>query len=211
MSELPSAFVAGAVAGLAVAIPFGPIAILIVETALRRGWTVGVAAGLGAATIDGLYALIAVFAGALLAGVIAPVAVPLRIVSAGVLIAIALRSLLALRRGLGAGERPLGGSRRRTYLTVLGLTAINPTTLIYFSALVLGLPAIGGSAPTRISFAAGAILASAAWQTLIASVGALLHRRLPDRARLWTGVVGDLIVLALAANILRSAIDGGGP
>jgi arginine exporter protein ArgO len=105
--------------------------------------------------------------------------------------------------GLGDGSLP------RTYATVVALTAVNPMTLLYFAALAVGLPALGGAAEGRIAFVAGVGLASAGWQLVLASVGALLHRRLPGRARLATGVAGNVVILLLAANILRAVLAGG--
>lgn len=215
MSELLGALGAGAIAGLGVAIPLGPVGILILETGLRRGWRHGAAAGLGAATVDGLYAAISVVAGSAVAAVIAPIAGPIRVVSAGVLVVIAVRGLLALRRrpgSAGSGETPaaedLGPSLRRTWVSIVGLTAVNPLTVVYFSALVLGLPALGSSPAARAAFTLGCLVASGAWQLLLATIGAAFHRRLSERARTATGLAGDLLVLALAANILRSVLAG---
>lgn len=205
MTELGPAFVAGAAAGLGVAIPFGPIGIIIVETSLRRGWAAGAAAGMGAATIDGIYAFVAAFAGAAVAGLVEPVAIPIRVVSAVVLAAIAIRGLLILRHRARVVVGDLGPSLPRTYLTIVGLTAINPLTIVYFTALVVGLPALGSTA-AKLSFSAGAAIGSGVWQLTISGVAALFHRRLTETARVVTGVVGDLIILGLAANILRSVV-----
>ena len=53
---LETALLAGVAAGLGVAVPFGAIAVLIVETSIRRGRWFGWAAGAGAATADLTYA-----------------------------------------------------------------------------------------------------------------------------------------------------------
>ena len=81
-----SAFIAGVIAGYGIAIPVGAIAILIVETGLRRGFRAAFAAGAGAATADLVYASLAALAGQGLAAALAPYAAGLRLVSAGVLI-----------------------------------------------------------------------------------------------------------------------------
>jgi arginine exporter protein ArgO len=240
------AFLAGAVAGFGVAIPVGPIAILILDTALRRGLRSGLAAGAGAATADGVYATIAGIGGAAIAGVIAPVSVPLRWASVVVLVVIAGRGLVTVRRamrtvvGPATATRPSGGAAAEaaygdsafgdpalgdpafgeatapevgasdrslaTYLRFLGLTIVNPSTVVYFAALVVGLPAVSGGAAERIVFAAGAFIASISWQSLLAVVGAVVHRRLPPSARLYTSLAGNLIVVALAANVLRGLV-----
>ena len=208
-----TAFLAGAAAGLGIAIPVGAIAILIVETGLRRGFRLAAAAGAGAATVDGIYALVAAAFGSALAALLAPLETPLRVLAVVVLVAIALRGLLGLR----AASRPVaadgvqvppdveaverGGSALRTYGVFVAITLLNPVTLTYFAALILGLGSTGVSLAEKAAFVAGAFLASLAWQTLLAAVGAFLHRRLSPRIRAGVVVVGNGIILAFALAI----------
>ena len=115
---------------------------------------------------------------------------------------------MAATRGDVARETIRPGEIRRTYLRFLGLTIVNPATVIYFAALVLGLPSIGEGSLDRVAFVVGALAASLSWQTFIATIGALAHGRLPPHARLWTSLVGNLIVLGFAANIARGLAFG---
>src|SRR5689334_18560020 len=69
---MSAAFLAGVAAGYGIAVPVGAIGVLIVALSARMSLRVGAAAGLGAATADGVYALNAVLGGAVLADVIAP-------------------------------------------------------------------------------------------------------------------------------------------
>ncbi len=231
-------FVAGAAAGYGIAIPVGAIAILIVETGLRRGFRLAAAAGAGAAAADGIYAVIAAAFGAALAGILAPFETPLRVVAVVLLVAIALRGLLGLRApvavapvatppgadaevapGAGVEASPgleaspgveippdieaaeRGGSARRTFGVFLGITLLNPVTVTYFAALILGLTATGAGPAEKAAFVAGAFLASLSWQTLLAAVGAFLHRRLPPRLRAGVILLGNGIILLFAAVI----------
>lgn len=210
------AFLHGVVAGYGIAIPLGPIALLILDTALRRGLRTGLAAGAGTATADGVYATIAGIGGAAIAGFIVPISVPLRWLSVAVLVAIAAWGLLSVRREMrttlvpaisGGPPDPAGPHRVvSTYLRFLGLTIVNPATVVYFAALVVGLPAVSGGTAERIVFAAGAFTASVSWQSLLAVVGAVVHRRLPPSARLYTSLAGNLIVVLLALNIVRGLV-----
>ena len=92
-------------------------------------------------------------------------------------------------------------SARRTYAAFLGLTLLNPMTVAYFAALILGLGGTGTEPVEKITFVVGAFGASLSWQTLIAAAGAALHRRLGPRLRLAVGVTGNAIVLVFAAVI----------
>lgn len=195
--------IAGALAGLGVAIPLGAISVLIIETTIRHGFRVGWAGGAGAATVDGTYAVLAAFFGTAIAVLLAPWAVPLRLLSAGLLVAIAVRGLLALRRPAGetaSYEDP--PTMRRAFLLILGLTAINPLTVTYFAALVLGLPAIADDPGSRVAFGLSAFLASLAWQSILAGVGAVVHHTASARFRTLTSIIGSVIILGLAAFIV---------
>ena len=94
-----------------------------------------------------------------------------------------------------------GGSASRTYGVFLGITLLNPLTVAYFAALILGLTITGAGAPEKAAFVAGAFLASLSWQTLIAALGALLHRHLSSRLRVAVIVLGNAIILGFAAVI----------
>lgn len=206
---MPSVFLSGVVAGLGVAIPVGAIAVLIIETGLRRGFRAAAAAGAGAATVDGGYATLAALFGGALAVAIAPWETTVKLASAVVLGAIGLRLLLGARRRLGSpdeGDVVAGPSLARTYATFVGLTVVNPLTIVYFAALIVGLPRRPETPAEQLVFAAGAFGASFVWQMLIAGVAAVGHRRLPPSFRTWTSVAGALIVLGLAASVLLDAL-----
>lgn len=200
---MTAALVAGLLAGLAIAVPVGAIGTYLVALSARTSLRVGAAAALGVATTDGLYALVAVVGGAALAPHLAPVAGPLRVVSVVVLVALALRTAWsALRPALGGvaadAPRPL-----RAYVGLLALTAVNPATVVYFTALVVG--ARDGLVETgaeRAVFVAAAFTASAAWQLLLAGGGTLVgHVLTGPRGRQGTALVSSVVVLALAVRL----------
>jgi threonine/homoserine/homoserine lactone efflux protein len=203
---MTDAFIAGVFAGLGVAIPVGAIAVLIIDAAVKHGFRVGWAAGAGAATADGFYAGIAAGFGATVATALLPWQAPLRLTAVAVLIVIAGRGILAARRTSLSGRAEDPPTVRRAYLTILGLTLINPMTVVYFAALVLGLPSIGDGNVGRVVFVVGALLASLAWQSIIAGVGAALHHRASARLRTITTLLGSAIVLAFAARIVLDVI-----
>ena len=202
-----SAFWEGVLAGYGIAVPVGAIAVLILETALRRGFRIGFAAGAGAATADFLYAALAALAGAALAAQLRPLAGPLRVVGGLVLVGIGAYGLWGANRRTVApnpgGVRELGLGA--TYRLFVGLTVINPLTVVYFAALILGGSA--GSIHTawsRTVFVLGAGLASLSWQTLLAALGSIAHRHLSPKAQGILSAVGNLIVVALGLRLLVS-------
>jgi arginine exporter protein ArgO len=199
------AFLEGVVAGYGIAIPVGPIAVLIVGIGTRYGFPRAFFAGLGAALADLTYATVAAVAGAAAATVLAPYDRPLRVAGGVILVIIALvMGASSLRPASPGGAGP--STHPRATAAFFSITLMNPVTFTYFAALILG---SSGSAATtatgRALFVAGAFLASLSWQTAVGAVGAILGHRMSQRTRVATGVVGAGVIVALAIRMLVSA------
>lgn len=205
---MTGAFLAGLVAGYGVAIPVGAIAILILGLSARTSFRVGSAAAVGVATADGLYAAVAALGGAAVASRLTPFAGPLRLLAAGVLLALAgLTAWRALRPPATTYQPSARGGLDtpvRAFAAVLALTLLNPATVVYFVALVLGRGDVLGSGPSgAVAFTAGVFLASVSWQLLIAGGGTLIGRALTGpRGRRVSALLSSVIIAALAVATL---------
>jgi arginine exporter protein ArgO len=199
-----SPFVLGLIAGYGIAIPVGAIAVLIFETGLRQGLRAALAAGAGAASADLLYAILAVVAGAGLAPYVDRGRATFRLAGGVALVAIGLLMLWRLRGVPSVRSAPadLHTAPGAIYAKFLGLTLLNPQTVIYFSSLVLG-GGLGQPTVDRLAaFAVGAVLASLSWQWLLAGLSALGRTVLPSGLRLAATALGSLIVVALGVRML---------
>ena len=206
---MTESLVAGLLAGYGIAIPVGAVATYLVTLTARTSSRVGAAAALGVASADGLYALLAVVGGAALTGVISAIAGPLRWISAAALVIVAIGIAVSAIRDHRAGDDkavPNDSSMTspRAYGTLLGITLLNPATVIYFSALVVGSKAAGAStAGQGAVFVLGAFVASASWQLLLVAGGMVLGRTLTGRrGRLITGLVSSAVILGLTVTLL---------
>ncbi|MFI6154296.1 LysE family transporter [Kitasatospora sp. NPDC051170] len=201
------ALLAGLLAGYGVAVPVGAVGAYLVSLTARTSLRTGACAALGVATADGLYALLAVLGGTGLAPLLTPVARPLRLGAAVVLLALAARTALtALRTAEPLEQRP-PPSAARAYLTLLGITLLNPLTVLYFAALILAGGTWADDALSRLVFVAAAFAASAGWQLLLAGGGALLGRTLTGpRGRLATALASAALVGWLALRLLLDAL-----
>jgi arginine exporter protein ArgO len=200
------ALISGLVAGYGVAIPVGAIGILILGLSARTSLPIGSGAALGVATADGLYAIVAVVGGAAIASVIAPIQTPLRIIAGIVLIVIAIRiGVTAWQHHRDpARSSAIFPSPGRAFTGVLGLTLLNPATVIYFAALVLGRHPTS-SIGYGVVFVAAVFVASASWQLFLAIGGSALGRYLGGpRGRMATAVVSAVLILALAIHTLAT-------
>lgn len=203
MSE---SFAAGALAGLAVAMPPGAIATLILATGLRQGFLHAAAAGLGAATVDFSYAVAALLLGAAVSALLAGLERPLQLGTGVILVAFGAWGAGRARSRAPERAAPAVTSRdlAATYARFVALTAVNPATLGYYLAVAIGLG--GGAISSVPAFAAGAFVASAGWQLLLATISGALHGRLPEGARAWAVLGGNLIVVLLGIAVLVRAL-----
>jgi arginine exporter protein ArgO len=204
-----SDFIAGTVAGLAVAMPIGAVGTYLVGLGARERITVAAAAAFGVASVDGGYAVIAVLGGAGLQVVLSEVSGWLEWIAASVLVVVSVRTmLLAVRRYQGNGDT-VGRQRdltpARAYLSLVALTAVNPATLITFAAVAVGRSTSegGSTLPVVAWFAIGAFTASAIWQLLLTGGGNLLGRLFTGRrGQLGVSACSALIMLGLAVGLL---------
>lgn len=190
----------GLVTGWAIAVPVGAVAAYLVTLTARTSLRVGAAAALGVATVDGVYATAAVVGGAALAALIEPAAGALRLVSAGVLLVIAaltVRNALRPVSAAATGAAPMRAGA--AYALFLGITAVNPATVVYFAAVVLGNQGLVSSAAEGLAFVAAVFAASASWQLTLAVGGAALGRFVASpRGHRVTGVASGAVIALLA-------------
>ncbi|MEU0057251.1 LysE family transporter [Streptomyces sp. NPDC006334] len=206
---MTAALVAGLVAGYGIAVPVGAVGTYLVSLTARTSLRTGVCAALGVAAADGIYALLATVGGSAVAVALRPVLTPLRWASAVVLLALAAwGAATAIRRHrahrLAVRSDPPPPSPARAFLSLLGITLLNPTTVVYFAALVLGAGAQDAVRPLEQGvFVLAAFAASASWQVLLAAGGALLGRALTGRrGRLATALASSAVMTVLAVRML---------
>ena len=121
--------------GLTLAAAVGPIALLIINTGLTTGVGAAMAAGLGAATADLIYALLAFTLGSLLLPTLSLYEHELQFGSAWMLIAL---GIWMIWRAVHAGQNPLPAARSAPasgpFLSTLLLTLVNPLTIVLFAS-----------------------------------------------------------------------------
>ncbi len=205
---MTDAVIAGLFAGYGIAIPVGGMSVLIVMLSAQTSLRTGLAGAMGTATADGLYALLAALAGAALITLLRPATRPIQWAAATILVLIAVKGILGTLRGPSTPES-IDGSRAkkplRAYLELLGLTIVNPLTIVYFSALVLGQQQVWSPMRGAV-FVLAAFAASASWQAVLALGGAIIGRALTGkRGRLLTALVGNGVIIILAVRLLVSA------
>lgn len=217
--DVGAVLASGLAAGLAVAMPLGPVGVLLLREGVQRGPRDAWPAATGVALVDTLYCLLAATVGAAASPFIDSLGVWPGVIGGSALLVIAASGLWRGTVGgtrtapgspadatpppLGAGTGTGGPAR---FLTFVGLTLVNPATLVYFAALVAGLPQVAGDATSVLVFVAAVGFASLAWQVLLVCAGGILHRRAGPGLQRVTVVAGNSVVAVLGAGILLDAL-----
>lgn len=201
-------FVRGALIGLAIAAPVGPIGVLCIRRTLADGRLTGFISGLGAATADLFYGLIAVLGLTALADLLVGVSFWSRIIGGLFLCYLGLRTMLTR-----PAERPVEPNRRglmAAYLSTLFLTLTSPATIIAFTAIFAGLGAgsVADSYLEGVVLASGVSAGSALWWLFLSSTTGMLRSRITPELLRWVNVIAGLIILGFGVLALGSLLTG---
>jgi threonine/homoserine/homoserine lactone efflux protein len=185
-------FLKGLLIGFTVAAPLGPIGIICLRRAITHGRLAGFVSGLGAATADAAYALIAALGLTAITNLLVEHKAWLQggggvfLVYLGVTM---LRSrpaqpeTVAVDRGLVAG-----------YASTFALTFTNPMTILSFVGLFAG---FGLESFASGMVVAGVFLGSALWWLLLSAVAGWFSGRAKSGSRRTVNVIAGLIVAGL--------------
>ncbi|MEV4329258.1 lysine transporter LysE [Streptomyces sp. NPDC049597] len=211
MTEIWTTAGAGAVAGLGVAVPVGAIGVLLVQEAMRDRAT-AVAAASAVAVVDMSYAAVATALGPLVASALSGVEAWVRLASALILAAIAAHGLWSSVRGprdgpadevtRGGADEPAARARpARVFARFAALTAVNPTTALYFAALTTAQGAALRGGTAGAVFVGGVLVASLAWQQFLVAAAGYAGAKISGTARAWTFRIGFGLVAVYAVKI----------
>jgi threonine/homoserine/homoserine lactone efflux protein len=194
----------GAIAGLAISAPVGPVNVLCVSRTLTRGRWTGIISGLGAAAADTVYGSIAGFSISFVISWLLRELFWIRLVGGALLIAIG--AVYYRKRPKTLKEASESDSPGSDAASAFLLNLTNPTTVLSFLAVL----AILGLSEHRtwmltIFLVAGIFAGAMFWWILLALVAGHFRQRFNDRGMVWmnriaAGAIGafGLITMGLA-------------
>ncbi len=203
----------GFTAGLALAIPVGPMALLLVDTTLRQGLRIGVAGALAMASVDAGYAVVVFLAGSFVTGILGGFGLWLSLGGALILLTLGLQTIFRALRPKSRADAVTGSERTatsawRTFGKFAGATLVNPPTALYFLAITPSLAGLAESDPlgATFAFAAGVFLGSVLWQQGLALTGAVIRGITTPRVRIWLSLTGGAMIVTLALVLAAKAL-----
>lgn len=190
-----SNFVKGLVIGFSIAAPVGPIGLLCIRRSLANGRVAGFVSGLGAATADALYGMIAALGLTVIMNSLLAHQAWLQLGGGAFLVYLGITTLRAAPPA-NATRTTAATNLRSAYFSVLALTLTNPMTILSFLGIFAGLgfgKETTGALPT-CSLVLGVFLGSAAWWLLLSSVAGWLGGRLHHGGLHMLNVFSGLVI-----------------
>jgi threonine/homoserine/homoserine lactone efflux protein len=201
-------FITGVVAGIALAIPLGPMAILLISTTIKYGRRIGIFGALAMASVDFSYAALVFAFGNALISSLNDWVLPMRIAGSVILAYVAAKIFIDARRSAKLESPQLDNSptsRLKTYAKFFGLTILNPATAFYFVGIT---PSVAVMANTNSSgigvfeFAIGVFLGSVIWQLSLVFAAHLTAKFTDVKVQHRIQYAGAILILALAVGLL---------
>lgn len=198
----------GVVIGFSIAAPVGPIGVLCIRRTLAEGRICGLASGLGAATADAVYGLIAGLGLTMVSHLLLDWQMWLRLGGGAFLCYLGVRSWFSppAIRAAAANGRGVWGA----YATTFALTLTNPMTILSFAAIFggLGLAGARGDYGAALSLVAGVFGGSACWWLLLSGGTSILRARLDAAWLRGVNRLAGLVMIVFGLRLLWEVLRG---
>jgi len=190
-------FIQGVVLGFSIAAPVGPIGVLCIRRTLARGMLNGLISGLGAATADAIYGVIAVFGVSAVSVFLLDYQTYFHCIGGLFLLYIGYKTFKAMPASAEVPGKADNAGFIKAYVSTLLLTITNPLTILSFAAIFTGL-GVGGKGVPYISayFLVGGVFIGSMlwWLSLSGIVNLLRHNFSQKRLKLVNEISGLVIV-----------------
>ena len=215
MSNTLDLVVLGFTAGLALAIPLGPMGLALIHLAMSRGIKFGVTGAFALATIDGIYAAVTLALGSALLGFVTEWGQTLSFIGVGLLILLGIltsvKAINAVKSGDAVSEAELKtqGGLLTTFGVYAAATVINPPTVLYFLAITPSVAGISSGAPiaSALIFGTATMAGSVSWGLTLAIGGSSIRSFTTPKVRNWLGVVAGALIIAFAIALLLRNLE----
>ena len=196
----------GIAIGFSIAAPVGPIGLLCIRRSLAGGQWVGLATGLGAATADAAYGLVAAFGLTAVSDFLVGQRLWLGLIGGAFLCWLGARTFVQKPAEQAAEAR--GDSLLGAYLSTLFLTLTNPMTILSFVAVFAGF-GLGASSDylAATTLVAGVFTGSALWWLLLSGGVGLFRSRIGPKWMQAVNRVSGAVIFAFGVYAIWSALS----
>jgi threonine/homoserine/homoserine lactone efflux protein len=195
-------YLKGIIIGISIAAPVGPIGIICMRRTLAQGRMIGFVSGLGAATADAIYGLIAGFGLAAISNFLIGQQFWIQLAGGMFLCYLGIKTLTskALHTTTDTQSKNMMGA----FLSVFFLTLTNPMTILSFIAIFagLGISSAESNTGSALLLVSGVFSGSTLWWLLLCSCVGLLKQRLKTNTETLINRLSGVIILLFGAFAL---------
>ena len=201
----------GFLIGFSIAAPVGPIGILCIRRTLAEGRWYGLLSGLGAASADTIYGLVAALGLTLISTFLIEQANWLRLIGGGYLCYLGVKTMLSQPAQQAPAQRDAQAQGRGllgAYTSTLFLTLTNPLTIFAFAAIFAGVGAsvASGNTGSALLVVLGVFLGSSAWWLILVMLTGVFRSKLTTGGLRWVNRVSGGFILAFGVWLLIELI-----
>ncbi len=195
----------GIIIGFSIAAPVGPIGVLCIRRSLTGGRLQGFVSGLGAATADAVYGMIAAFGITMVSNLLLEGQLWLKITGGLFLCWLGVRTFM--KRRVEENLQESGKNLTASYVSTFLLTLTNPMTILSFAAVFAGL-GIGGASNSfeAVSMVLGVFIGSASWWLILSTGVGMLRNKLDPGKILWVNRASGLIITIFGLLSLQASL-----
>lgn len=206
MAVVSYLIIKGLVLGFSIAAPIGPIGVLCIRRTLAGGIVSGFVCGLGTATADALYGLVAALGFTALAANLVEQQVYLRLLGGGFLCYLGYVTFRAApaEEGMPVTGRRLAGG----FASAFFLTLTNPLTILSFAAVFagLGLGDTGSGYWPAALLVLGVFSGSLLWWLVLSFAVARLRDCFNQRRQGWINRLSGMVIMVFGFACLVAAL-----
>ena len=197
----------GFILGFSVAAPVGPIGILCINRTINKNFVAGFVSGLGAATADLIYGLIAGMGFSIVSNFLIGQEIWIRLMGAGFLVWIGIKTIIKKDREIEFDPAVVKGFLKDYFSTFI-LTATNPMTILFFIAVFgsLGLSNSTGQLSPVMLLVLGVFAGSSAWWLFLCGLTSRLKTRIAKKRLKMIDLISGGLILFFALVILISSM-----
>ena len=199
-------FIKGFVIGFSIAAPVGPIGILCIQRTVSGGRVRGLVTGLGAATADAIYGLIAAFGLTFISNFLVAQSVWFRLIGGLFLFYLGLRTLF--RKPQQQSVSVANSTNFAAYGTTFFLTLANPMTILFFAGIFAGLGIVSESVhyPSAALMVMGVFTGSGTWWLLLSAATGILRNKMSEAKLAWVNKISGLVILTFGIGAVLSLV-----
>jgi len=199
-----SVFIRGLIIGISIAAPVGPIGLLCIKRTLSEGKLSGLVSGMGAASADAIYGIVAGFGITVISSYLVAQQTWFRIIGGIFLCFLGLRTIIS--KPSESEDQAQGKGLVSNYLSIFFLTLSNPMTILSFAAIFAGLGLIQENRDycSAMQMVSGVFSGSAFWWIALSQGVGIFRKHINYQWMIWINRVSGIMILCFGVLALFS-------